>query len=114
MEEGQAITSDNSFYDKCKAYLNALDQESYNYYHLKASIERYINDRVDLKPCILGGIFVNTVDIYDTSEEELSNDLKAITAAMYMILKDKEIYLGIDDLKNTIYTYFMMGNLCLW
>ncbi|CAG9321850.1 unnamed protein product [Blepharisma stoltei] len=103
MEEGQAITSDTSFYDKCKAYLNVEDPERYNYYEFKALIERRINRRGDFDYEI-GSIFRTNADCYEIPDEE-DNLLTNITAAIYMILKEKEIYLGIDDLKNTVYTY---------
>src|SRR5574343_655646 len=104
MEEEQKIKSDASFYDKCKAYLNNVDPTNDTYYSLKQVIEAFIKDKVDLNEYIKGNVFSTNAECYETPEE-ISDVLKNITAAMYMILKEKAIDLGIgNSLKDAIYT----------
>lgn len=102
MKQQEQIMSDASFYDKCKAYLNNVDPEGYNYYPLLQAIESYIKNKVDLNQYIKGNIFVTNAECYETSEE-ISDALKKITAAVYIILADKAVPLiGYDNLKDGV------------
>ena len=81
-----------------------MDPTSDPYYLLKASIESYIKNEVDLNQYIKGNIFATNAECYETPEE-ISEIFKNITAAVYIILRDKEINLGIgNNLKDAIYT----------
>lgn len=50
---------------------------------------------VDLNDYIKGNIFVTNAECYET-KEEVSNALKEITAAVYIVLEDKGIILTSD------------------
>jgi hypothetical protein len=95
MEERQFIESDDGFYNKCKAYLNSVDPESYCYFSFLQVIESFMKMDVDLNDYIKGNIFVTNAECYETPEE-ISEALTGITAAVYMIIKDKGIILTSD------------------
>ena len=104
IEIGEKIKSDASFYDKCKAYLNNVDPTNTTYYSFKQVIEVFIKDKVDLNSYITGNIFATNAECYEKLEI-VSEVLKSITAAVYLILKDQDINLGIgNNLKDAIYT----------
>lgn len=95
MEERHQIKSDTSFYNKCKAYLDNIDPKSYCYLSLLETIESYMKMEVDLNDYIKGNIFVTNAECYET-KEEVSDALKEITAAVYIVLEDKGIILTSD------------------
>ena len=102
MEEEKKIKSDASFYDRCKAFLDAVDPEGYNYYSLLQAIESDIKNKVDLNQYIKG-IFAAHDDSFKEKEERI-DIIKQATAAVYMIYQEKDINLGIgDNLKDAIY-----------
>lgn len=93
---------DNSFYQRCKNYLNAVDPKGYNYYSLIKTIEADIEDKVDLNQYIKA-IFAAHDDFFEKKEDRIDT-FKQATAAVYMIYKEKNINLGIgNNLKEAIY-----------
>ena len=79
-----------------------MDPKGYNYYPLKQGIESYIKEEIDLNEYIKGNLFVTNAECYETPEE-ISDVLKGITAAVYLILGDKALTLtGHNNLKDGV------------